>query len=321
MGQVKLGVALWSQASDWTRFLEAAREADRLGFDHVWTWDHLYAIFGDPYQPIFEGYTALAAIAQATERAQVGLFVGANTFRSPALVAKSMTTIDHISRGRAILGIGGAWFGLEHRAFGLDFGSGFGQRLDWLAEAVPAIRTLLDGGEVTSPPGGRYAFDGLRLEPPPVQDHLPIMIGGSGERKTLRIVAAQADIWNAFGTPDVLRRKDEILRRHCADVGRDPAAIERTVGAKVTIRRTAEEAEQARRRILAHNRTPLESVEGDETFWTGTAEQIAETMIGYRRIGFDTFIVEMPAPYDPETMETLATVVKPIVEREAVASI
>ena len=144
------GVALWSQASDWPEFLAAARRADQLGFDHVQTWDHIYAIFGDPHQPIFEGYAALAALAQATERTRLGLFVGANTFRNPALVAKTMITIDHISGGRAVLGIGGAWFELEHQAFGFDFGSGFGQRLDWLAEAVPAIRTLLDGGEVTS---------------------------------------------------------------------------------------------------------------------------------------------------------------------------
>ena len=106
--------------------------ADRLGYDHVWTWDHIQAIFGDPDQPIFEGYTALAAVAQATERVGIGLFVGANTFRNPALAVKCLTTIDHISGGRAIMGMGGAWFEHEHTSFGIDFGSGFGQRLDWL---------------------------------------------------------------------------------------------------------------------------------------------------------------------------------------------
>jgi len=159
MTDVKLGINLWSQASDWPAFLAAGQKAETLGFDHLWTWDHILAIFGDPDQPIFEGYTALAALAQATERVRLGLFVGANTFRNPGLAAKSLTTIDHISGGRAIMGLGGAWFEREHDAFGLDFGSGFGQRLDWLAEAVPAVRTLLDGGEVTSPAGGRYSFD------------------------------------------------------------------------------------------------------------------------------------------------------------------
>ena len=314
--ELKFGVNLWSQASDWPSFLAAGQKAEELGYDHLWTWDHLYAIFGDPHQPIWEGYTALAALAQATSRIGLGLFVGANTFRNPGLAAKCVTTIDHISGGRAIMGIGGAWFEPEHRAFGIDFGRGFGQRLDWLAEAVPAMRTLLDGGEISSD-GGRYAFDRLRLDPRPIQSRLPIMVGGSGERKTLRIVAQHADLWNAFGTPEELSHKDDVLRRHCADVGRDPAEIERTVGCKVTIRRTEAEAEQVRRSLLDLNRTPLSSVEGDLTFWTGTPEQIAETMIGYRAIGFHTFIVELPAPYDVETMETLVDVVKPMVEGAA----
>jgi alkanesulfonate monooxygenase SsuD/methylene tetrahydromethanopterin reductase-like flavin-dependent oxidoreductase (luciferase family) len=151
---LKLGINLWSQASDWPTFLAAGRRAEALGYDSLWTWDHIYAIFGDPYQPIVEGYTALAALAQATSRIQLGLFVGANTFRNPGLAAKSLVTIDHISGGRAVLGIGGAWFEAEHTAFGFDFGSGFGQRLDWLAESVAAIRTLLDGGVVTTRTSG-----------------------------------------------------------------------------------------------------------------------------------------------------------------------
>ena len=139
------------------------------------------------------------------------------------------------------------------------------------------------------------------------------MIGGGGERKTLRIVAQYADMWNVFGTPEVVAHKDGILRQHCADVGRDPDAIERTLGCKITIRSTEAEAERVRRAALEHNRTPLSRVEGDVSFWTGTPEQIAETMVSYRRIGFDTFIVELPAPYDAETMESLMTVVKPMV--------
>ena len=314
MADLRMGVALWSQASDWPAFLAAAQAAERLGYDHVWTWDHLQAIFGDPDQPIFEGYTALAAVAQATERIRLGLFVGANTFRNPGLAVKCVTTIDHISGGRAILGLGGAWFEHERRSFGIDFGTGFGQRLDWLAEAAADARVLLDGGELTSPGGGRYAFDHLRVLPPPVQSHLPMMIGGGGEKKTLRIVAEHADMWNVFGLPETLVHKDEVLRAHCADVGRDPAAIERSVGCKITIRGTEAEAERVRRATLELNRTPLERVADDHTFWTGTPEQIAETMIGYRRIGFDTFIVELPAPYDAETMESLVHLVKPMVE-------
>jgi len=226
---LRLGINLWSQASDWPSFLAAGRRAEELGYDHLWTWDHLYAIFGDPYQPIHEGYVALAALAQATSRIRLGLFVGANTFRNPGLATKSLVTIDHVSGGRAILGIGGAWFEAEHTAFGFDFGTGFGQRLDWLAESVKAIRRLLDGGEVTSEPGGRYDFDALRIAPRPVQDHLPIMIGGGGERKTLRIVAEHADIWNTFAEGDDLVRKLGLLRKYCAEIGRDPSTIEYSV--------------------------------------------------------------------------------------------
>ncbi len=314
MTGIRLGLNLWSQASDWPSFLAAGRRADELGFDHLWTWDHVQAIFGEADQPIFEGYTALAALAQATERIRLGLFVGANTFRNPALAVKSVVTIDHISGGRAMFGIGGAWFEAEHRAFGFDFGSGFGQRLDWLAEAVPAARALLDGEAVTSPAGGRYAFDDLRIEPAPMQEHLPIVIGGSGERKTLRIVAQHADIWNAFGTPETLEAKDRILREHCLAVGRDEAEIERSVGCKITLRSTEAEAQRVVRDALLHNRTSPDLPETDHTFWTGTPRQIADTMLAYRRIGFHTFIVESPAPYDAETMETLISVVKPLVD-------
>ena len=315
MSGVKLGIALWSQASDWPSFLGAARRAEDLGYDHVWTWDHLYPIFGDISQPIFEGYAALAAVAQATSRIRLGLFVGANTFRNPGLAAKALTTIDHISDGRAILGIGGAWFEPEHQAFGIDFGSGFGQRLDWLAEAVPAIRTLLDGGEVTSDAGGSFRFDHLRVAPRPVQPHLPIMIGGGGERKTLRIVAEHADIWNVFGLPETVAHKSAVLDEHCAAVGRDPRAIERTVGCKIVIGSTEADARRKCDAIVAHNRIPPERLAEDVTWWIGTPEQIAETILGYRAVGFHTFLCETPAPYDAETMETLIGVVKPMVDR------
>ena len=124
MTDLKTGILLWSQAATWAEMADAGQRVDRLGYDHLWTWDHLYAIFGDPYQDFFEGYAALAAWAPQTERTHLGLLVGANTFRNPGIVAKTMSTIDHISAGRAILGIGGAWFGLEHQAHGIEFGPG-----------------------------------------------------------------------------------------------------------------------------------------------------------------------------------------------------
>jgi alkanesulfonate monooxygenase SsuD/methylene tetrahydromethanopterin reductase-like flavin-dependent oxidoreductase (luciferase family) len=312
---LKLGILLWSQATDWPGALDAARRVDRLGYEHLWTWDHLYAIFGDPYQPIFEGWTSLAAWAMATERVRLGLLVGANTFRNPGLVAKTAATLDHLSGGRAILGIGGAWFDLEHNANGIEFGSGFGQRLDWMDESVGAMRALLEGGEVTSPEGGRYRFDHARHSPAPIQPHLPIMIGGSGERKTLRTVAKHADMWNAMGSLEKMTHKVEVLRRHCTEVGRDPAEIEYTLGVKLTIRDSADEADRVWKAAMAHNRTPLSEVADDDTFWNGTPGQIADRLRPYVELGFRTVISEQPAPYDIETFERFIGEVKPLVDR------
>lgn len=312
--ETSLGVLLWSQATGWDDFEASARRVDELGYDHLWTWDHLYAIFGDPYQPIFEGYTTLAAWAKVTQRARLGLLVGANTFRNPGLVAKTMTTIDHLSGGRAIAGIGGAWFELEHTEHGIDFGSGFGERLDRLDQAVAAMRALFAGEEVTSPPGSAYAFEHLRLLPPPVQERLPIMIGGSGEKKTLRTVARYADMWNAMGTRDFLARKVDVLRQRCEEVGRDPAEIEFTAGCKPIIRDTEAEARRVWASQMAHNRTPMSDVEDDSTFWVGTPEQIADRMQERKELGFHTFIAEMAAPYDDETLERWIGEVRPMVD-------
>ena len=314
MTDVKLGILLWSQAASWPEMLDAAKRVDRLGYDHLWTWDHLYAIFGDPYQQIFEGWSLLAAWARETERTRLGLLVGANTFRNPGVVAKTAATLDHLSDGRAILGIGGAWMEPEHRAHGIDFGTGFGQRLDWLDESVAAMRQMLDGKSVTSAAGGRYAFDDLRHAPAPVQPHLPIMIGGSGEKKTLRTVARYADMWNAMGTTELMAHKIDVLREHCAAVGRDISEIEFTLGIKATIRDTEEEAVRVWKAAMEHNRTPMANVENDNTFWNGTPQQLANRLRPYVEMGFRTVISEQPAPYDVETLERLIGEVIPLVE-------
>jgi alkanesulfonate monooxygenase SsuD/methylene tetrahydromethanopterin reductase-like flavin-dependent oxidoreductase (luciferase family) len=309
-----LGVLLWGQATSWPDFEAAARRVDELGYDQLWTWDHLYAIFGDPYQPIFEGYATLAAWAKVTSRVRLGLMVGANTFRNPAVVAKMLTTIDHASGGRAIAGLGGAWFDLEHQAAGLEFGSGFGQRLDWLDEAVAALRAMLDGQSVTSPAGGRYAFDAFRVLPPPVQPHLPILIGGTGERKTLRTVARYADQWNAMGSVELLAHKVDVLRRHCDEAGRDPAGIELTAGCKPVIRSTEAEARRVWEAQMAHNRTPMSEVIDDDTFWVGTPDLVAERMLERKALGFHRFIAELAAPYDEETLARWIGEVRPMVD-------
>lgn len=307
---VRLGVALWPQATTWPELLSTAHLVERLGYDHLWSWDHLYAIYGDPHQPIYEGWTLLAGYAAATERLRLGLLVGANPFRNPGLVAKTVATLDHVSNGRAILGMGAAWFEPEHRAHGIDFGAGVGERLDWLDEAVGIMRGLLDSQEVTHA-GPHYQTDHLRHAPRPIQDRLPIMIGGSGEQKTLRTVARYADMWNAMGPPDFLRHKDEVLRERCLEVGRDEAEIERTVSCKLVIRDDRGEARRVWEAQMAHNRTDPDA---ERYLWLGQPEEIAQEMRACMEAGFRTLIVELPAPFDPETIERLIGEVRPLLE-------
>ena len=313
MTEIKAGICLWNQAATWPEMLEAARRVDRLGYAHLWTWDHLYSIIGDPHQAVFDGWSLLQAWARETERTRLGLLVGANPFRNPGIVAKMATTLDHASDGRAILGIGAAWMEPEFRAHGIDFGGSVGERLDWLDEAMGAVRHLLDGDVVTSPPGGHYAFDELRQAPLPVQKRLPIMIGGSGEKKTLRIVARYGDLWNASGSVEKMAHKVEVLRGHCDAVGRDIAEIDFTLGCKLTIRDTEAEADRVWKAAIAHNRTPQANVADDGSFWQGTPEQIADRLRPYVELGFRTIISEQPAPYDVETFERFIGEVVPLV--------
>jgi alkanesulfonate monooxygenase SsuD/methylene tetrahydromethanopterin reductase-like flavin-dependent oxidoreductase (luciferase family) len=181
-------------------------------------------------------------------------------------------------------------------------------------EAISALRALLDGESVTSAADGRYRFQDLVLLPRPIQEHLPIMIGGSGERKTLRTVATYADQWNAMGTVEKLRHKVEVLRGHCGAVGRDIGEITMTAGCKPIIRDTEAEARRVWESQMEHNRTPMADVEDDDTFWVGTPEQVAAEMIARRDLGFTTFLAEMAAPYDDESLERWIGEVKPMVD-------
>ncbi|MGH2513713.1 MAG: LLM class flavin-dependent oxidoreductase, partial [Candidatus Limnocylindrales bacterium] len=180
MTDLKFGALCWNQYGTWPDLLEAGCRADRLGYDSLGTWDHLYPIVGSAEGPIFEGWLTITAWAGVTSTVRLGLMVGANTLREPSLTAKMVTTLDHISGGRAVLGIGAAWFEAEHTAFGLPFGDGAPERLRWLGEALPIMRGMLDGTAPTAS-GPRYAARAVRNDPPPVQRHLPILIGGGGE--------------------------------------------------------------------------------------------------------------------------------------------
>ena len=305
---IQLGLQLWNQVFDWTEAARVARRAEELSYDHLWTSEHVVACMGDPGQDTFDPYVLLTAWSQITSRIRLGVLTGANTFRNPGLVAWAVTTLDHVSNGRALLGLGGAWFEEEHTAYGIDFGSGFGQRLDWLDEAVAAIRALLDGETVTSPDGGRYAFREARLLPRPVQERLPIIIGGAGETKTLRTVARYADMWNMVGAEavDRMRHKVQVLERHCEDVGRNPAEIERSVFLSPVVRETEAEAMAFFRTQIAANRL-TDDVLDDPDVYVTTPDRMTELMIAWKELGFTTVIIQSAAPFDAETAEIFAT--------------
>ena len=311
MTDLKIGALCWNQYTDWPPFLEAGIRAERLGYDSLWTWDHLYPIVGSHEGPMFEAWLTLAAWAQRTERIRLGLMVGANTFRNPAVVTKMATTLDHQSGGRVTLGIGAAWFATEHTAFGLEFGEGPPDRLRWLAEALPVIRGMLRG-ETPGAAGPHYAMREVRNDPPPLQPQLPLLIGGGGEKVTLKLVARYGDACNIGGGVATVTRKEAILRAHCEAVGRDEAEIERTTNiGVVVIRDTEAEAIRVQRGIFRRN--------GQAPLWrnqpVGSPEQVAEKLAPYLGIGYRHLVAGFPAPYDEESMTRFATEVRPLLER------
>lgn len=209
---------------------EVWRVADEAGFDHLWDFDHFHPIGGQPLDgDIFDGWTLLAAMAEATTRVRLGNMVTGNTYRHPAVLAKIATTVDHLSAGRLEFGLGGAWAEVEHQMLGIDFPS-VGTRLRRLNEACIVIKKLWTE-ERADFEGRHYRLQDAMHCPKPVQKpYPPIWIGGGGEQKTLRIVAEHADVWNmAGGTVEVANHKVEVLHRHCEDVGRDPAEIRLSV--------------------------------------------------------------------------------------------
>jgi alkanesulfonate monooxygenase SsuD/methylene tetrahydromethanopterin reductase-like flavin-dependent oxidoreductase (luciferase family) len=236
--------------------------------------------------------------------------VSSTTFRNPGLIAKLATTLDHVSAGRAVLGLGGGWFEREHDAFGIDFGAGFGERLDRLDEATMLIRRLLDGERVTHE-GAFYRFDEAVCEPRPVQPRLPILIGGSGPTKTLRTTARYADLWNGYGAPEVIAATSDTLRERCVEVGRAFDEIERTVTVHAVIRDDAPAAvavwsETARR----HGLDGVLGSDGSDRGLTvgGSPADVAAFIDGYRRIGVGEVIFVFRDPFELESIERIGEV-------------
>jgi probable F420-dependent oxidoreductase len=208
---VRVGVQVQPQHADFDGMRRCWREAEELGVDTIYTWDHFYPLYGEPEGKHFEGLTSLAALAASTERARIGALVFCNSYRNPQLLANAHSTIDHLSGGRVILGIGAGWFEKDYDEYGYEFGTA-PERLRALRRDLPLIRQRLE-----------------KLNPPP-PGSMPILIGGSGEKVTLRLVAEHAQLWHAFGNPERYEEKSNVLAEHCAKIGRDPNEIERVWG-------------------------------------------------------------------------------------------
>jgi F420-dependent oxidoreductase-like protein len=269
---------------------ELAVAGEDSGFDSVWVMDHFWQLppLGGSTQPMLEGYTLLGGLAARTRRVKVGTLVTGVTYRNPALLAKMVTTLDIVSAGRAILGIGAAWYEDEHDGLGFDFPAA-GERLDRLEEALQICRAMFTE-EAPSFEGKHYRIEKALNIPRPVQPNgPPIMVGGSGEKRTLRLVAQYGDMCNIFGSPATIRRRLDVLRRHCADVGRDPNEITTSSLGSLFLSSSPDEAEQTSG-FLRDSAGP----DYEERFTVGHPPAVLEQVEAAIDAGLDYMIFNMP---------------------------
>ena len=261
----------------WDELLGLAHHAQRTGWDGVWVADHFMPNGERSLTPRLEAWTTIAAVAACVDRVRVGVLVTGNTYRHPAVLAKMAATVDHVSEGRLVLGLGAGWQVNEHEAYGIELPA-TAERLARLDEACQVIR-LLHSQERSNFEGCFYRLVDAPCEPKPVQRPLPLLVGGSGEKTTMRIAARYADEWNCWGLPDLMAHKTEVLEHHCLEIGRDPASIRRSAQALVFM---SDDEEQLKR--WRSDRSALPRI-------VGTASEIAEVIGRYAEIGVDEFIV------------------------------
>jgi F420-dependent oxidoreductase-like protein len=315
--EIRVGVHAGQQDITYAEFADLWRRAETLGFDWISHHDHFVPLLSDPVGPCFDGLTLLAAMAAQTQRVQCGLIVLGITYRHPAIVANMAATLDHISGGRLTLGLGAAWYEEEHAAYGIPFPS-LPDRMDMLDEACTVLRSLWTN-ETTTFEGRHFQLRDARMAPKPVQKRLPLAIGGSGERRTLRIVAAHADLWNThLSSEDGYRHKLDVLARHCADVGRDPSEIRKSLTFRAVLAATEKEA---RNRAAALDNESLERAAGQlrpdlaefirRMTFVGTPERCVDWLRPFAELGVGDFLLHSTPPLDPETIELVAREVAP----------
>ena len=271
------------------KVVELAQTAEQTGFDSVWVMDHFYQLppLGGPDMPMLESYTILGALGARTERVKLGALVGGVTYRNPAHVAKAATTLDVITGGRAICGLGAAWFDVEHEGLGWDFPPA-GERLSRLEEAVQICKAMFTE-ESPSFDGKYYRIKNARNVPRPIQSGgIPIMVGGGGEKRTLRTVARYADMCNLFGDAETLRHKFDVLRGHCEDAGRPYEEITRSRLATMVLTETSEEGIALRENLDK----VVERRSG--SFTIGTEKEILAQIEDLEAVGVQYFIFNMP---------------------------
>ncbi len=311
---IRIGFQVWGQSVGWAELLATGPRIEGLGFASLFANDHFMPILGDgngpivgPSGPVFEGWMTLAGWAGLTDHIPLGVLVSGAGYRNVGLTVKMATALDHASNGRGILGLGAGWHEPEHRAFGYEV-LPIGDRISRLDEASRVARGLLDGKTVTLDGTWVTAHELINL-PQPVQPHMPFLIGGSGERRTLRIVARDADIWNGEGDPATYARKNAVLDERCAEIGRDRAEIRRTVGVPpICIRDTRLEAVEALTEILAHQggtRTDARAW-AESSPLADTEAAVAGLLRAWGAAGAEEAIADLPWPHDDETMERLA---------------
>lgn len=282
------------------RVVQQAKEADTSGFDTVLVMDHFYQLpmLGDPDEYMLECYSLLSALARDTSSVRLSALVTGNTYRNPAVLAKTLTTLDIVSQGRAMLGIGAGWFELEHQSFGIEFGT-FTDRFEKLEEALQIIIPMING-ERPSLDGTRYVVSDAINEPPPV-GKIPVMIGGGGEKKTLRMVAQYADESNIICGDDEIDRKLDALAAHCQSLERDRSQITVTKQKSACIAPTREEAEEDLFAYFDRRGLPLRDAAEDEkapwfaNFAWGSPDDVGEHFAALQRDGLDGFTINMPA--------------------------